>query len=154
MQVRHRPKLSITLDPEAIEKLDMIAERLGENRSRLLEQFVLDGVRQHGFCPAKGTGKDLPDMFEIFRRVYLYKDHYKMLPSGFRATSYDVSWAELPKELQDKFPPNIVFKEWVGTEAMLHDERASLKAEVERLTKRLEQLEAEPDISKKKGRGK
>jgi len=150
MEQRNRPKISITLDPETIAKLDKIAERLGSNRSRLLEQFVLDGVQSHTFCPPKGTGKDLPDMFEIFRRVYLYKDHYTMTAPGFRSASYDVSWDELPKELQDNFPPNVIFKEWVGTEAMLKNERATLEAELEQLTKRLAQLsETSAPIAKK-----
>ena len=136
---RNRPKISITLDPDMLAEVDRIAERFGENRSRVLERLVADGVWQHRHI-GKGPGT-LPDIIEVYRRVFVYKDRYEMGGMGLRAKAYDLRWDDLPKELQEFFPPNVEFPVWKGTTEMLNDERAALEHNLEMVKHRLAKME-------------
>ena len=139
MAERTRAKISITVDPETLSEVDKIAERFGENRSRVLERLVADGVWQHRHVAAGGTGT-LPEIREVYRRVFIYSDHYEMGGIGIRTKAYDVRWDDLPPELQEFFPPNIKFSEWSSTAEMLKDERASLEHALESIKQRLGEL--------------
>ena len=135
---RNRPKISITLDPDTLTEIDAIAKRFGENRSRVLERLIADGVWQHRHI-GKGPGT-LPDIIEVYRRVFVYKDRYEMGGMGLRAKAYDLRWDDLPKELQELFPPNVEFPVWKGTAEMLNDERASLEHSLESVKHQLAKL--------------
>jgi len=149
MAERIRPKISITLDAETLTEIDSIAERFGENRSRVLERLVADGVWQHRHI-GKATGT-LPDVIEVYRRVVVYKDRYVMGGMGLRVKAYDVRWEELPTELQSMFPPNVTFAEWKGTQAMLEDERASLEHNLQSIKQRLTEMDHKSKEHKAKG---
>jgi predicted DNA-binding protein len=38
---RRRPKLELTLSPEALDRLERLADRRGEPRSRVVEELIL-----------------------------------------------------------------------------------------------------------------
>ena len=148
MAERKRAKISITLDPETLVEIDQIAERFGENRSRVLERLVSDGVWQHrNIGKASGT---LPEVRELFRRVIVYNDHYEMSGIGVRAKAYDLRWEDLPAELKAVFPPDSHFSEWHGTAEMLGDEREALEHTLESVKQRLEGLNGKPGKSAKR----
>ena len=149
MAERIRPKISITLDADTLTEIDAIAERFGENRSRILERLVADGVWQHRHI-GKSTGS-LPEIMEVYRRVVVYKDHYEMGGMGLRMKAYELRWEELPLELQAIFPPNANFAEWRGTIEMLKDEREALEHTLESIKGRLAEIKSKPEDGKRKG---
>ena len=148
MAERKRAKISITLDPETLAVIDQISERFGENRSRVLERLVSDGVWQHrNIGKASGT---LPEIRELYRRVIVYSDRYELTGISMRAKAYDLRWEDLPPELKVVFPPNRYFPEWNGTAEMLGNEREGLEHELESVKQRLEGLNGMPGKSAKR----